>query len=58
MNLIAFSLLAVVGIKLPTYHLQHERVFAEHTNEIIALSLLQLTRFKRRRLMEGDTLLE
>ncbi len=34
MNLIAFSLLAVVGIKLPTYHLQHERVFAEHTNEI------------------------
>ena len=32
MNLIAFSLLAVVGIKLPTYHLQHERVFAEHTN--------------------------
>jgi len=34
MNLIAFSLLAIVGVKLPTYHLQHERVFAEQTNEI------------------------
>ncbi len=34
MNLIALSLLVVVGVKLPTYHLQHERVFAEHTNEV------------------------
>jgi hypothetical protein len=30
----ALTLLTVVGVKLPTYHLQHERVFATGTNEI------------------------
>ena len=34
MNLCALSLLAILGVKLPTYHLQHERVFADGTSEI------------------------
>jgi hypothetical protein len=34
MNLCALSLLAVVGVKLPMYHLQHERVFADYTSDI------------------------
>ena len=48
MNLVAFSLLAVVGVKLPTYHLQHERVFADQTSDynravLAAVDKLQAT---------------
>ena len=33
MRFFVLSMLAIVGVKLPTYHLQHERVFADQTSE-------------------------
>ena len=33
MKLFTLWMVALVGVKLPTYHVQHERVFSEYTGE-------------------------